>query len=555
MRVPIRRSSARSPEDGGASRVRVKIRRSSGAIASPAAGVSAASPSPAEPPRQGRKNVSFNAAAPNQADDTPGTPSSREPAVPPSSRPRRVSPVKKPTSQSRSTPARTSVPKRISSATRSVGAGAKKAVQSLLPFDTAEASASPRAVPAKRRQGPSRKAGATPSPVSLQARRDPGGPRTAASTVKAATQQSSRAPRRSKRPSSSTSPPARRDASPPRRSTEATSKKLPPSKRGPNRPRQSDPRKPAAALRRETSRPRKSIGIPASAPGTADSPVDQSDHTRIPTPPPIEPEEEDEPASASQRVSSGKSARPAKRKGPSEVTARPRKRGRSSKAAAADTSASQTNLAETQVGRVGRAFRKRLRAATRLLASESEDEEGAMAAAEAGLHPGRRRSMAERLTDADVLWALVDGQLKDAVQSAPTNGMAISLRAIRSLIREQFKLLSAKATRRRQMIAHFDRSRAYQRQLRQDVFARRRIVLDLRREIEALKLQRNKERQAHQVRVYPIHVNPFSFLFSSKQLPKAFGAYLTRCPLCRLQSAHEGLAYLQRLSQGSSLWT
>ncbi|KDN44562.1 hypothetical protein K437DRAFT_256996 [Tilletiaria anomala UBC 951] len=159
-------------------------------------------------------------------------------------------------------------------------------------------------------------------------------------------------------------------------------------------------------------------------------------------------------------------------------------------------------------GLMAKMMRKRLRRAIRLsLQADEEDDmrgDGDDTSPAATTAPGKLRrrrgsASADKLTDADVIWSIVDAELKAASLAQASSLAASTLKELRSIVRTLFEGLSIKASERRELIAQLDRARSRKKRLRKEVFETRQGVL--RNEEEIARIRKETADQAQKAQV------------------------------------------------------
>ena len=139
-------------------------------------------------------------------------------------------------------------------------------------------------------------------------------------------------------------------------------------------------------------------------------------------------------------------------------------------------------------GQTAKLMRKRLRRAIRLALAEDPDNVLDDADESGGAPARKRRSTgADKLTDADVIWSVLDAELKAASTSQASSIASSTLRELRKIIRTLFEGLSVKASERRELISQLERARSRKKRIRREVFEARRIVLENEEEINRIK--------------------------------------------------------------------
>ena len=159
-------------------------------------------------------------------------------------------------------------------------------------------------------------------------------------------------------------------------------------------------------------------------------------------------------------------------------------------------------------GMMAKFMRRRVRHAIRLALEDDPEEadaalEGsANAPASAG---GRRsRSAGDEVTDADVIWSLLDSELKAASTSSASTIASSTLRELRKIVRTLFEGLSIKASERRELIAQLDRARHRKKRIRKEVYQARQEVLQNQEAMERIRQTENDN--ANKIKVsYRLH--------------------------------------------------
>ena len=118
----------------------------------------------------------------------------------------------------------------------------------------------------------------------------------------------------------------------------------------------------------------------------------------------------------------------------------------------------------------GPEMQKRLRRALSLVFSASE-----------GVDPddpdstrhSKKRKSAKYLNDVDIIWSIVDDELRSAIEEQPAKAPFLALKALRKSVRSNFLNLSERTDNRTTLISQLMRARKQKRLLRKEVFAKR----------------------------------------------------------------------------------
>ncbi|KAJ1035480.1 hypothetical protein NDA13_000892 [Ustilago tritici] len=120
----------------------------------------------------------------------------------------------------------------------------------------------------------------------------------------------------------------------------------------------------------------------------------------------------------------------------------------------------------------GKDLQRRLKRALTLVFSAdsaaADDEEG-----DDSTRPSKRRKSAKYLNDVDIIWSIVDEELRSAIEEQPAKAPFLALKALRKSVRANFLNLSEKTDTRTTLISQLVRARKQKRLLRKDVFAKR----------------------------------------------------------------------------------
>ncbi|KAJ1022590.1 hypothetical protein NDA16_003579 [Ustilago loliicola] len=120
----------------------------------------------------------------------------------------------------------------------------------------------------------------------------------------------------------------------------------------------------------------------------------------------------------------------------------------------------------------GKEMQKRLKRALTLVFSAdsaaADDEDG-----DDSSRPTKRRKSAKYLNDVDIIWSIVDEELRSAIEEQPAKAPFLALKALRKSVRANFLNLSEKTDTRTTLISQLVRARKQKRLLRKDVFAKR----------------------------------------------------------------------------------
>lgn len=115
-------------------------------------------------------------------------------------------------------------------------------------------------------------------------------------------------------------------------------------------------------------------------------------------------------------------------------------------------------------------MQKRLKRALTLVFSASDVPNDAD---DSGARPAKKRKSAKYLNDVDIIWSVVDEELRSAIEEQPAKAPFLALKALRKSVRANFLNLSEKTDTRTTLISQLLRARKQKRQLRRDVFAAR----------------------------------------------------------------------------------
>lgn len=115
-------------------------------------------------------------------------------------------------------------------------------------------------------------------------------------------------------------------------------------------------------------------------------------------------------------------------------------------------------------------MQKRLKRALSLVFSASEVPDHAD---DSSARPSKKRKSAKYLNDVDIIWSIVDEELRSAIEEQPAKAPFLALKALRKSVRSNFLNLSEKTDNRTTLISQLLRARKQKRLLRKDVFAKR----------------------------------------------------------------------------------
>ncbi|TKY84683.1 hypothetical protein EX895_006585 [Sporisorium graminicola] len=128
------------------------------------------------------------------------------------------------------------------------------------------------------------------------------------------------------------------------------------------------------------------------------------------------------------------------------------------------------SISSARAARPGRELQKRLKRALSLVfsAEEAADPDDPDAPP-----PGKKRKSAKYLNDVDIIWSIVDEELRSAIEEQPAKAPFLALKALRKSVRSNFLNLSEKTDNRTTLISQLMRARKQKRLLRKEVFAKR----------------------------------------------------------------------------------
>lgn len=126
----------------------------------------------------------------------------------------------------------------------------------------------------------------------------------------------------------------------------------------------------------------------------------------------------------------------------------------------------------TSVPARGKEMKKRLKRALTLVFS-ADAEAGEDEDADDSTRPSKRRKSAKYLNDVDIIWSIVDEELRSAIEEQPAKAPFLALKALRKSVRANFLNLSEKTDTRTTLVSQLVRARKQKRLLRKDVFAKR----------------------------------------------------------------------------------
>lgn len=121
--------------------------------------------------------------------------------------------------------------------------------------------------------------------------------------------------------------------------------------------------------------------------------------------------------------------------------------------------------------RPGRELQRRLKRALSLVFSPSELPEGD--ADDSSAPPSKKRKSVKYLNDVDIIWSIVDEELRSAIEEQPAKAPFLALKALRKSVRSNFLNLSEKTDNRTTLISQLVRARKQKRALRKEVFQKR----------------------------------------------------------------------------------
>lgn len=85
----------------------------------------------------------------------------------------------------------------------------------------------------------------------------------------------------------------------------------------------------------------------------------------------------------------------------------------------------------------------------------------------------KKRKSAKYLNDVDIIWSIVDEELRSAIEEQPAKAPFLALKALRKSVRSNFLNLSEKTDNRTTLILQLMRARKQKRLLRKEVFKKR----------------------------------------------------------------------------------
>ncbi|SPO27563.1 uncharacterized protein UTRI_04405_B [Ustilago trichophora] len=100
-------------------------------------------------------------------------------------------------------------------------------------------------------------------------------------------------------------------------------------------------------------------------------------------------------------------------------------------------------------------------------AADDDDDESSRPATK------KKRKSAKYLNDVDIIWSVVDEELRSAIEEQPAKAPFLALKTLRKSVRSNFLNLSEKTDSRTTLISQLLRARRQKRQLRSQVFAKR----------------------------------------------------------------------------------
>lgn len=120
----------------------------------------------------------------------------------------------------------------------------------------------------------------------------------------------------------------------------------------------------------------------------------------------------------------------------------------------------QRRPASTSAAPSSRETQKRLKRALSLVFADDPDT-------------SRKRKSAKYLNDVDIIWSIVDDELRSAIEEQPAKAPFLALKALRKSVRANFLNLSEKTDTRTTLITQLVRASKQKRELRKEVFAKR----------------------------------------------------------------------------------
>uniref|UniRef100_V5F2J3 Uncharacterized protein n=1 Tax=Kalmanozyma brasiliensis (strain GHG001) TaxID=1365824 RepID=V5F2J3_KALBG len=114
-----------------------------------------------------------------------------------------------------------------------------------------------------------------------------------------------------------------------------------------------------------------------------------------------------------------------------------------------------------------RETQKRLKRALSLVFSEADPDDPDSS------QPSKKSKSAKYLNDVDIIWSIVDEELRSAIEEQPAKAPFLALKALRKSVRSNFLNLSEKTDNRTTLISQVVRARKQKRLLRKEVFAKR----------------------------------------------------------------------------------
>lgn len=149
--------------------------------------------------------------------------------------------------------------------------------------------------------------------------------------------------------------------------------------------------------------------------------------------------------------------------------------------------------ASARAARPERDMQKRLKRALSLVFSASEDADDP----DASLRTTKKRKSGKYLNDVDIIWSIVDDELRSAIEEQPAKAPFLALKSLRKSVRSNFLNLSEKTDNRTTLISQLIRARRQKRLLRKEVFAKRSELAKLT--LEAKERQKEMDDWAKEV--------------------------------------------------------